>query len=236
MSSSTRRDPEIIAHRGASREYRENTLRAFARAIELGADGIELDVHGTADGVVVVHHDSTVQLQGARGSSLITLREQPFSVIAAGHLASGDPMPTLDDVLEMVGDRATVYVEVKAQGIERELCACLDRHAQVRSAVHAFDHRIPVRIRDRRPATPIGVLSDSYSLAMAEVVRAARPAALWQQSRLIDAALVRIAHKHGARVIAWTENDPAHARALVALGVDAICTDTPGEMRNWLAT
>jgi glycerophosphoryl diester phosphodiesterase len=49
--------PELIAHRGASRECRENTLPAFARALELGADGIELDVHASSDGVIVVHHD-----------------------------------------------------------------------------------------------------------------------------------------------------------------------------------
>jgi glycerophosphoryl diester phosphodiesterase len=128
-----------------------------------------------------------------------------------------------------------VYVEVKAGAIEDALLRVLDRHPAARVAVHAFDHRIPVRVRASRPSLPIGILSASYPLDVSGMVRAARADALWQHTGLVDQALVRTAHDEGARVIAWTENDPAHARALLAMGVDALCTDTPGLLRAALA-
>jgi glycerophosphoryl diester phosphodiesterase len=146
-------------------------------------------------------------------------------------LKGGLALPTLDAVLNLVGARATVYVEVKAPGIEGSLVACLDRHPLARAAVHAFDHRIPVAIQLARPRVPIGLLSTSYPVSLRGFVGAAHPQALWQQAALIDADLVRAAHELGARVVAWTENDAVHARSLVAMGVDALCTDVPGPLR-----
>ncbi|MEO7522209.1 MAG: glycerophosphodiester phosphodiesterase [Gemmatimonas sp.] len=224
---------EIIAHRGASRDHRENTLAAFAAALEQGADGIELDVHATRDGRVVVHHDpmfSEAREAPARAISRISLAE-----LGAARLPDAGGIPTLDQVLELVGHRATVYVEVKASGIERQVAACLGRHAAARVAVHAFDHRIPVAIRALVPRLDIGFLSASYPLDVASLLRDALPNAFWQHADLIDAALVAAAHAFGARVVAWTENDPVHARSLIAMGVDALCTDTPGFLRSGLA-
>jgi glycerophosphoryl diester phosphodiesterase len=225
--------PEIIAHRGASADAHENTLAAFMRAIDQGADGIELDVHATQDDVVVVHHDPVLRLPG--GVPPRPIAGMSSTEIAAVRLASGDPIPTLDDTLTLVGARAVVYVEVKAVGIEAALVACLRRHPGCRAAVHAFDHRIPVAVREAMPGVPIGFLSASYPLDVGGSLAHGTPEALWQHASIIDAALVHAAHARGARVIAWTENDPARARALFAMGVDAVCTDTPGLLRARLA-
>lgn len=219
---------QIIAHRGASGECLENTLAAFARALDQGADGIELDVHATADGTIVVHHDATIRRAGDNGP--IAIGGLSASDLSRVSLADGSPVPTLDQVFELVGDRLTVYVEVKAAGIEAPLLACLDRHPRARFAVHSFDHRIPDAIRRARPGTATGYLSASYPLDLSAMLP--RDAdALWQAGDLIDGALVQAAHAKGARVIAWTVNRPAHARALSLLGVDALCTDLPGSLR-----
>jgi glycerophosphoryl diester phosphodiesterase len=151
--------------------------------------------------------------------------------VAATPLRGDARVPTLDAVCEEVGSRATLYVEVKARAVESLVIAALDRHPTVRMAVHAFDHRIPVRIRAQRPATSIGLLSASYPLDVSAWLGAARPAAFWQHAGLIDEALVRAVHEMGARLIAWTENDPPHARQLAAWGVDALCSDVPGVLR-----
>jgi glycerophosphoryl diester phosphodiesterase len=224
---------EIIAHRGASRDHRENTLAAFSAALEQGADGIELDVHATRDGTVVVHHDPVLRAEAG---------EQPLAIAAlsagdltAVRLPDGSGIPTLDDVLTLVGTRAAVYVEVKASGIESRLVDCLRRHPASRVAVHAFDHRIPVAVREVLPGLPIGFLSASYPLDLRSVLHDARPEALWQHTDVIDASLVRAAHALGARVLAWTVNDPVRAAHLIAMGVDALCTDTPGLLRSRLA-
>ncbi len=224
--------PEIIAHRGASRECLENTLQAFDRALSQGADGIELDVHATRDGRVVVHHDAAVRRRLAgKGPASIALSTLDFETLHLHRLRDGQMIPTLDAVLDLVGTRATVYIEVKAQAIEGPLTACLERHPTSRVAIHAFDHRIPVAVRSRRPGTAIGLLSASYPLDLGAVLRPAAAEMLWQQADLIDEALVRDAHALGATVTAWTVNDPVHARRLLDMGVDALCTDTPGALR-----
>lgn len=227
--------PEIIAHRGAPREALENTLPAFRLALAQGADGIELDVHASRDGVIVVHHDPALRTMDARGAvALHEIASLDANTIAATPLAGGHGAPTLDDVLDLVGPRATVYIEVKAFGVEDALEATLARHPGVRVAVHAFDHRIPVAARQRRPTLAIGLLSTSYPLDLPGFIGAAQCEAFWQHAPLIDRPLVQRAHDLGARVVAWTVNDVGQARTLVDLGVDALCTDTPGLLRSAL--
>jgi glycerophosphoryl diester phosphodiesterase len=226
------RTPEIIAHRGVPREAPENTLRSFAMALAQGADAIELDVHATRDGVVVVHHDPTVTVESATGPVV-----HPIAAVAATELLTlplvrGGTVPTLDAVLELVGGRARVYVEVKATGIEQPLLACLARHPEVATAVHAFDHRIPSAIRQADAGRSIGWLSVSYPVDLSASLGATPPEALWQHAELIDEALVAAAHARGVRVIAWTVNDLAQCRALVAMGVDGLCTDVPALLKT----
>lgn len=229
---------EIIAHRGASRDCLENTLDAFQRALEQRADGIELDVHATRDGHVVVHHDPVVR-HSSHGDP-VRIAGLLASELAEVRLSDGSRVPALDEVFDLVGGRLSVYVEVKAAGIELPLLDCLarveSRHADSRFAVHSFDHRIPSALRAARPATSIGFLSASYPMDVGQMLGVQPPAALWQAGDLIDRRLVQAAHERGARVIAWTVNGQAHARALMELGVDAVCTDTPGPLRAGLAS
>ncbi len=224
--------PEIIAHRGASREYPENTLAAFARALELGADALELDVHRTRDGVLVVHHDPQAQLANGEVVTLAAVRSLDLSAIP---LPSGSHIPTLDQVFELVGERATVYVEVKARNVESLVAAAIARHPGATVAVHAFDHRIPVEVRALSPGLPIGLLSASYPLDVRSQLLPAAAEDWWQHADLIDEMLVRDVQAAGARLIAWTVNDPTLAGTLAAWGVDALCTDMPHEIRAALS-
>ncbi len=212
-------------------------MAAFRLALEQGADGIELDVHATRDGTVVVHHDERLPVVDASGvATWLPIVQADAATVRSTRLRGGGEVPTLDAVLDFVGTLATVYIEVKAAGIEDALLACLDRHPGARVAVHAFDHRIPVAMRARRIGLSTGVLSTSYPLDLAGFIGQARPAAFWEYAPLIDDALVRQAHALGARVVAWTVNDPVHARLLHTMGVDALCTDTPGLLRETFAS
>jgi glycerophosphoryl diester phosphodiesterase len=223
---------EIIAHRGASGEHLENTRRAFEAAIAQDADGVELDVHRTRDGQVVVHHDFHVRDDTGR---LLAIADLAADELRKLRLSNGETVPTLDEVLDLTHTRVVAYIEVKGANLEQDLVACLDRHPTARIAVHSFDHRIASRVRELRPGTSIGLLSASYPVDLTGFIGPVRPDALWQQSILIDQALVRASESVGARVIAWTENDPARARQLMREGVSAICTDTPGKMREALS-
>lgn len=217
--------PELVAHRGASHERPENTLAAFAVALDHRADAIELDVHATADGIVVVHHDLV-----PRGHYPDGRREQrPIAELRYVELSTlriaGEAIPTLRDVLSLVGDRATVYVEIKGADIERRVVDVV-RAASARCAIHSFDHATVRRVSQLAPAIPRGLLfaSGDAGMMLREMERYdARD--LWPEVSLIDAALVTAAHAAGKRVIAWTVDDPQLASYLAAIGVDALCTD-----------
>lgn len=209
--------PAIIAHRGASQERPENTLPAFARAIELGADGVELDVHVDPDGVLRVHHDPLPPELLAGGAS-------------AGHRA---PLPpTLDEVLALLAPAACVaYCELKGPNTAPGTVAAI-RATGGPAAVHAFDHRQVERARQLAPEIPRGVLEVSYPLDALAAVRSVEARDLWRHRDFVDEALVRSAQAAGCRVIAWTVNAPALMEAFAALGVDGICTDDPALARS----
>ncbi len=214
---------EIIGHRGAPRQHPENSLPGFALAARLGAGGIELDVHQTRDGVIVVHHDPTVR----DGTPINTL---DAAELLRYPLAPDVVIPTLAEVLECVAPFATVvYVEVKGRGIagrpiEAAVVDVLDR-SPVPTAVHAFDHRVAARVTALRPQLPTGILLDSYLIDPVAALRAAGARDYWQSWEFIDQTLVDRVHDAGGRVIAWTVNAPAQVRALDAMGVDGICSD-----------
>jgi glycerophosphoryl diester phosphodiesterase len=217
--------PTIIAHRGASKEAPENTLAAFARALELGADGIELDVHRTADDVIVVHHDPVPR--PASGES--GLAWKPFSAMTAAEVkrlrAGGDqPIPTLNDVLDLVGDRATIFCELKGAGVVELAAPLLLRH-QGPSAMHSFDHRVVQRAADLAQRIPRGILLSSRLVDTPHALATANASTLWAHREHVDAALVEEVHLCGKTVIVWTANDPLDITRLAALGVDGICSD-----------
>ena len=209
------RTVERIAHRGAKREFPENTLSSFQRAFELGADAVELDVHATRDGVVVVHHDPTLGHHGP------AIRDLSWPEVTTRTKAA---VPRLHDVLEAIPASATVYVEIKALGIEKAVSETLAK-VPVRCAVHSFDHATIVRMREVAPKVARGVLFDGSITALNDVLSRSAARDVWPQWELIDQALVNRVHAQGCRVIAWTVNTREEARRLAALGVDGICSD-----------
>ena len=214
--------PRVLGHRGASGHAAENSLEAFRLARELGAEGIELDVHATADGFLVVHHDPILHGGGR-------IRELRLDEVQSHGLANGEAIPTLEDVLAAVPELET-WVEVKALAPEHD-DRLIDLIAGAKGsktcAIHSFDHRLIARIHRKRPTLRLGILSTAYLLEPVRALQQTGATALWQEWSLIDAELVEIVHAAGAEVIAWTVNDAEIARRLAALGVDALCGNWP---------
>lgn len=227
-----RNPPERISHRGAHQTHPENSIAAFQRAIELGADGIELDVHATRDGIVVVHHDPVVHARHPQRPAHRAIAEISAAELERFPLADGVRIPTLPEALEAIGSRATVYVEIKAQNIEALVTRCI-RESKATCAVHSFDHRIVKIVKNIFPAIRTGVLEVSRHIDPVASLASASAEDLWQEVDSIDEEIVERAHSVGARVIAWTANQPGHWEALYALGVDGLCTDRIAELATY---
>lgn len=219
-----------MGHRGAPLALTENTLPSFRRAMELGAEAVELDVHASRDGVVVVHHDPVPRGCRADGEAetrpIVSLTLDELQALDVG---AGARMPTLAEVLDLAAGRAAVYVEIKGTGIEGKVVDAIARSTAT-CAVHSFDHEAIGRVRLLAPRLPRGLLFDAAH-DLERLVHAYRARDLWPAHRLIDAAYISRARAAGARVIAWTVNAPARAAMLGTLGVDAVCTDDIAPVR-----
>ena len=214
-----------IAHRGAPREYPENTLPSFARALELGADGIELDVHATRDGVVVVHHDAVPRARTTdRRLTGRPIADLTYDELRAFSVAPDVGIPTLAEVLALVGRAAVTYVELKGAGIERETIDVI-RQSDVRCALHSFDHAAIARAQALAPEIRRGLLFSRRPVDPAPSMEAAGAHDAWVEWPLVDQGFVAAVRRIGGSVIAWTVNDAAAARRLTSLGVDGLCTD-----------
>jgi glycerophosphoryl diester phosphodiesterase len=224
------RRPIVIAHRGASGYEYENSRAAFRRAIMLDADGVELDIHATRDGGIVVHHDP--EIPGVGPIAQLSAAEARAVLIP-----NGERLPTLAEILELVGDRE-VCIEVKAllQRHDSALLAAIDRGpAPERYAIHSFDHRIVHRLGEARPSLRRGILLSAYLRDVVTAMRSVGASTLWQEWHQVDQELVNQVHDAGGSVIAWTVNEIGDLDRMVRLGVDGLCGNYPDRIRVAIA-
>jgi glycerophosphoryl diester phosphodiesterase len=220
--------PLVIAHRGASSIELENSLAAFRAAAPQGADGVELDIHATADGELIVHHDETID-----GTHHIA--HSSARAIGALRLPNGEPVPTLSQALAAIAPHLQVFVEVKSlpPRWDDRLFETLDRGPNPAGyAVHGFDHRIVRRLGAKRPGLRCGVLSSSYLVRPLSAMEDAGASILWQERTVADEALVRTLHDAGAGVFVWTVDEAADLARFIAWGVDGICTNVAARARQ----
>jgi len=240
----------VIGHRGAAARAPENTLEAFAQALAAGADALELDVHVTADGTPVVHHDAAVDRTtsgvGAIAMlSLATLREldagarfTPDGGRSYPFRDRGVRVPTLDDVLGAFPD-VPMIVEVKAPGAAAAVRAVLERHgAQGRCVVGAFDSASLAPFRGSPFA--LGATRRDAAWLLAATLAGVRVTSLpfrvlsapprYRGITLPLGRFARVLRPLGGTVHVWTIDDPAAARALWAAGVQGIITNDPAVM------
>jgi glycerophosphoryl diester phosphodiesterase len=195
----------------------ENSLASFALALDAGAEGLELDVHATADGVVVIHHDAAL-------SDGTVIGAVQFAELRKHEAAPGVAVPTLAELCELTGERATLFVEVKGAGIEQAVLAVLQQYPTPR-AIHSFDHALIARVHALDPAMRLGILFERDAPEVERSMMTTGATDVWPQWRLVSASLVQRVHEAGGRVIPWTVNSRTTAQRLAALGVDALCGD-----------
>jgi glycerophosphoryl diester phosphodiesterase len=226
-----------IAHRGASGRAPENTHAAFAAAVALGAEAIELDCQLSSDGELVVIHDETLERttdgRGAVGDR--TAAELAALDAGAWFDASycGERIPRLADVIAQVRDRVLLNVEIKSArdlgAIEPKLAALVAAEEAAPWVLFSSFHYEAMRnMRAAAPWARLGVLCDEdprrggMALALELEAEVLIPGRRW-----VDVRIVEEAHAAGLDVWVWTVNEPGEMRRLIALGVDAIFSDWP---------
>lgn len=251
--------PRNIGHRGAAGLAPENTMVAFREGLRQGAEWLELDVHGTRDGHVVVIHDERVDRTTQGRGAVAELSLDEIRALDAGYRFTGDGtafpfrgqgvgIPTLEEVLNAFGE-ARFIVEMKPAdpAFAARVLEVVDR-AGARDRVVLAGFNDPV-IRQARRLAPDAVTSMAQGEAVRmQVMLRLGLGAFWRPpSRvaqlperylgvpIVTEALVRLAHRKGIPVHVWTVNEPADMRRLADLGVDGIITDYPDRMARVLA-
>lgn len=189
-------------------------------------------MHATRDGIVVVHHDPVVHARHPQRPAHKPIAELSRAELEQFLLADGTRIPSLSETLDAIGERAIVYVEIKARNIEPLVTRCI-RESEATCGVHSFDHRVVKIVKAIFPAIRTGVLEVSRHIDPAASLVAASAEDLWQEVDSIDEETVERAHSVGARVIAWTANEFSQWETLYAIGVDAICTDRIAELATF---
>lgn len=233
-----------IAHRGASAYEPENTLRAFARAVEMGATMLELDVHLSRDGSLVVIHDPELS-RTTNGSGLVS--DLPLAEIQRFDAGYGEHVPTLAEVIEQVRGRAQLYIELKGQQTPAAVVECLRRTAFVDQAIAgSFFPWLPQKIKFLEPAIRTSVLiaardREASFIDWALAVGADFVHPCWERAapaphELLTPKMVAAIHSHGLGIVVWHEERPEELRELVRLDVQGICTNTPDVLDGILCT
>jgi glycerophosphoryl diester phosphodiesterase len=218
----------VIAHRGASAEFAENTLDAFFGAIDQGADGVELDVRRTADGRLAIHHDDT----WGDGRTIV---DTPFAALPS-------TVPDLAAALDACAPLQVVNVEIKNWPEDRDfdpteqvaeavvgLLAARDELEDGRVLVSSFHLPTIDRVHELAPRLATGWLLGLVDGLHDLVARAAERGhvAVHPHHAFVNEDLVRAAHDAGLAVNAWTCDEPERIRWLAGLDVDAVITNTP---------
>ncbi len=213
----------VIGHRGAAGLAPENTLAAFARAVELGVDAVELDVHVVESRLVVIHDDDVDRTTDGRGA----LADHGLAGLRGLDAGGGERIPLLEEVWAMLPATVGVNVELKGKGTGEILPDALPDDGR-EILVSSFDLGELAAFHARRPDVPCAPLYHrGTGSSMAADARALGAWSVNVAEGLIDRRLVERLGGAGFRVLAYTVNDAARAAVLREVGVAGVFTDYP---------
>lgn len=225
-----------IAHRGGPQfsgsTLPENSLAAIARALELGVYAIEIDIFQIG-GELFVTHDRRLG-RVVSGEGIIT--EQSLSYLHAQRLENGEPIPTLQQVLELVGDKALLNIEIKGANSVPTLKSVLDEYVSSEQGsyeqyvISSFDHQQLFQSMQQLPQIKRGVLIEGIPIDYAACCEPLKAYSFNTHLSFITPELIQDAQKRGLKNWVYTVNHEDDWKTMVALGIDAVFTDKPDEL------
>ena len=244
----------VIAHRGGRGLMPENTITAFKHADSLGVDVLEMDLHTSADGHLVIIHDATVYRTTNGSGRVDSLTLAQLTALDAGYRFKGEGdtfpfrdqgvrIPTLETVLSAFQHkRLLIEIKPNSPQVARQFCATLERFAMDQKTVVASFHSNALNtFRSACPQTPISATAGQVGLYTALHLLHLDSAYLnppiafqvpekWGPLQLVDSRFIASVHARNAQVHVWTVNREEAMRRLIDLGVDGLITDYPDRL------
>lgn len=236
--------PKLFAHRGGRAWAPENTLSAFSKSLELGVDGIELDVQRCATGELVVFHDEELS-RTTNGVGLI--RDCTFDELrklSAGQWYDdafrNERIPSLQEVLDLINGQCILNIELKNtpigyDGIDEDLLSVIESYPhQDQLIISSFDHKLLLKLHQNAPHLQLAILGAAVFLDLKEL--ATKLGAGWFHPAFdcLRPDIVEEAHAAGLTVNVWTCNTPAEWRHCIRMSIDGIMTDDPSLLKQYL--
>ncbi|NVM22176.1 MAG: glycerophosphodiester phosphodiesterase [Desulfobacterales bacterium] len=214
----------IMGHRGAAALEPENTLLSIGRAVEIGVDAVEIDVRLSKDKQLVVIHDATVDRttdgRGPVGS--YTLKE--IKKLDAG---KGETIPTLQEVVDFIGNKIRLVVELKEEGTENKVVELIRKNNLYDNAyVISFWHNLVKNVKDMDGRIKTGVLLVGCPVDACLATRASADALVMRYT-FVNRQLVETAHKDGLKVFIWNIDDRRLLKPYADMRVDGIGSNDP---------
>lgn len=219
----------IIGHRGAAGLEPENTLRSFSRAVRLGVDAVELDVHWVHDELIVIHDDTLERTTNGTGPldsiSLAELRE-----LDAG---AGERIPTLTEALDLLLTDCAVNIELKGSGTAIPVARLLKQHYPCAEVLVSSFMLTELRaFHEVCPEVDIAPLFGRRAPDLAKLEASLSPWSVHLSRRNANATLIRAIRDAGYRCLIYTVNEPDEAAALLGHGASGVFTDFPDRVRT----
>ena len=227
----------VIGHRGAAGHAPENTLLSVRRAVELGVDGVEVDVRLVNGELFLLHDETLARTTGAKGR-IYDWQAAALRTLDAG---DGEQIPFLREVLAHLPPHLTLHAEMKGrEGIGEALAGFLKRgaagamDAAARTVVSCFDPDPLRALRRLEPRARIGLLFADLPADLDALVEALGPESLHLSVEGATREAVARAHALGLKVLVFTVNDAQDLKSVLAAGADGVFTDYPGRIREFL--
>ena len=222
-----------IGHRGACGYEPENTLRSFRKALELDVDMIELDVHRCRSGDLVIIHDNRVD-RTTNGRGYVS--EMELEELRSLDAGKGEKIPILREVLDMIGGRVAVNIELKGEGTAKPVFDMIEHYVREQNwsyddfMVSSFNHYELLEFVEMNSSVRIGALMEGIPLGYAEFAERLRANAVSTSLEFVNRDFIDDIHKRGMKVFVYTVNEPEDIERMRSLGVDGVFTNYPNRI------
>ena len=220
----------VIAHRGASGTQPENTPAAFEKAVELGAEMIELDVHLCKTGELVVIHDDRVN-RTTNGHGFVS--HKTLSELQSLDAGNGEKIPTLKQVFDLVGRKTKINIELKGNGVVTETLKLIKHQIESKKQsagdfiISSFHHHQLKEFHALMPEIAIGILYERYPTGYLKLSEELHASSINLSIKHVNEKRVQEIHQDGLQVWVYTVNSVKDFEKMKAMGVDAVFTNYP---------